>query len=267
MAFHAVLRNPAYEQVAHQLREAILDGTLAPGDELPAERELCAQFGVSRTTVREALRALQAQGLAIAAGPTAPLRVPAAESLSTGPLRESLGHLLRLGRVPLADLVELRCALEAAAVASAAARRPPEPLAEARAALDAMRGVGDDVGAFEQADVRFHLALVAASGNEAIQLVMLAVRDSVSAHLHDALHALPRPGRAIARLVRQHDAILAAVEAGDVRDAEQLLRDHVMGFYRAAEQRAAETGAAAPPGGAGAEDRTGGAMPRAGTNA
>ncbi|ADB51474.1 FadR/GntR family transcriptional regulator [Conexibacter woesei] len=281
MAFHEVVRSPAYEQVAHQLREAILDGVLGPGDELPAERELCAQFGVSRTTVREALRALQAQGLAVAAGPTAPLRVAAAETLSLGPLRTSLVHLLRLGRVPLDDLVEVRCALEAAAVAGAAARRDPAQLAEARAALDAMRAVGsehahdaapvggehtrdaahardarigvaapargehahaaardgsappgDVVDRFEAADVRFHLALVAASGNEAIQLMMLAVRDSISAHLHDALRALPEPRRAIDRLVRQHEAILAAVEAGDVRDAEHLLRDHVMGFYR-----------------------------------
>ena len=260
MAFHEVVRSPAYEQVAHQLREAILDGALGPGDELPAERELCAQFGVSRTTVREALRALQAQGLAVAAGPTAPLRVAAAETLSLGPLRTSLVHLLRLGRVPLDDLVEVRCALEAAAVAAAATRRDPAQLAEARAALDAMRAIGgehaaasagpaaplaadataatdatdaaDAVDRFEAADVRFHLALVAASGNEALQLMMLAVRDSVSAHLHDALRALPDPDRAIARLVRQHEAILAAVEAGDVRDAELLLRDHVMGFYR-----------------------------------
>ncbi|MDW5594684.1 GntR family transcriptional regulator [Conexibacter stalactiti] len=250
MAFSEVVRSPAYEQVAHQLREAILDGALAPGDELPAERELCAQFGVSRTTVREALRALQAQGLAVAAGPTAPLRVPPARDLSTGPLRDSLVHLLRLGRVPLADLVELRCALEAAAVAAAATRAVARPrsaaspavppttddaadhLADARAALAEMRIVGDDVAAFEAADVRFHVALVAASGNEALQLVMLAVRDSVSAHLRDALAALPAPRRAIARLTRQHEAILAAVEAGDARDAELLLRDHVMGFYR-----------------------------------
>lgn len=244
MAFSEVVRNPAYEQVAHQLREAILDGALAPGEELPSERELCAQFGVSRTTVREALRALQAQGLAVASGPTAPLRVPPAESLSTGPLRESLVHLLRLGRVPLADLVELRCALEAAAVAGAATRlNSTDPraeasrhraacLAEARGAVEEMRAARDDVAAFERADVQFHVALVAASGNEALQLVMLAVRDSVSAHLLDALRALPAPQRTLNRLTRQHEAILAAVEAGDGRDAELLLRDHVMGFYR-----------------------------------
>jgi DNA-binding FadR family transcriptional regulator len=235
MAFRAVVHNPAYEQVAQQLREAILDGTLRPGDELPSERELCAQFGVSRTTVREALRALQAQGLAVATGPTAPLRVPPAEQLSVGPLRDNLVHLLRLGRVPLGDLVELRCALEAAAVAAAAVRTGPERdarIGEARAAIAQMAAVTGDPVAFEEADVRFHVALVAASGNEALQLVMLAVRDSISAHLRDALAAERAPGRAASRLLRQHTAILAAVEAGDAQDAEALLRAHVMGFYR-----------------------------------
>lgn len=248
MAFQAttVVRSPAYEQVAQQLREAILDGRLRPGDELPAERELCAQFGVSRTTVREALRALQAQGLAVVTAPTAPLRVPAPEQLGTGPVREGLVHLLRLGRVPLGDLVELRCALESAAVAAAAAATrlagaapagapvpDAAPLDQARAAIEEMRAATSDPEAFEQADVRFHMALVAASGNEAIQLVMLAVRDSISAHLLDALRAEPAPARTAAMLIRQHEAILAAVEAGDARDAEQLARDHVMAFYRA----------------------------------
>ncbi len=249
MSFRAVTRNPAYEQVAQQLRAAILDGELKPGDELPAERELCAQFGVSRTTVREALRALQAQGLAVATGPTAPLRVPQPDALSTGPLRDSLVHLMKLGRVPLGDLVELRGALEAAAVAAAAVTLGTAPLddparqraaahvAEARRALDEMRAVGDDPHAFEQADVRFHVALVAASGNEALQLVMLAVRDSISAHLLDALRSDPAPQRTLNRLARQHEAILAAVEAGDARDAEALLHDHVIGFYRGTTRR------------------------------
>lgn len=247
MAFEgtAVVRDPAYVQVARQLREAILDGRLRPGDELPAERELCAQFGVSRTTVREALRALQAQGLAVTTGPTAPLRVPAPEQLGTGPVREGLVHLLRLGRVPLGDLVELRCALESAAVA-AAATAPAAPMGQAHAAIEEMRGAVGDPEAFEQADVRFHMALVAASGNEAIQLVMLAVRDSISAHLLDALRAEPAPARTAAQLIRQHEAILAAVEAGDARDAEQLVRDHVMAFYRAAAPAAAARAADGP---------------------
>ena len=126
MTFEGVVRRPVYEQVADQLREAILDGTLQAGEVLPAERELCERFGVSRTSVREALRALQAQGLVVVAGANAPLRVAGAESFSNDTVRASLTHLLRLGRVPLADLVELRVALEAA-VAEAAARRRPRP--------------------------------------------------------------------------------------------------------------------------------------------
>lgn len=206
--------------------------------------------------MREALRALQAQGLAVQAGPTAPLRVPQPDALSTGPLRDSLVHLMKLGRVPLGDLVELRGALEAAAVAAAATTLGSAPLedparkqttahvAEARRALDEMRRqlaapgpAADAAAAFEQADVRFHVALVAASGNEALQLVMLAVRDSVSAHLLDALTSDPAPQRTLNRLTRQHEAILAAVEAGDARDAEVLLRDHVIGFYRGTTRR------------------------------
>src|SRR3712207_583158 len=119
MTFEGVVRRPVYEQVADQLRDAILAGRLAPGDVLPSERELCERFGVSRTSVREALRALQAQGLVVAAAPNAPLRVAGTEGYSSGPVRDALSHLLRLGRVPLGDLVELRCALEAAIVEAA----------------------------------------------------------------------------------------------------------------------------------------------------
>src|SRR3712207_3717315 len=101
MTFEGVVRRPVYEQVADQLREAILDGRLPAGAVLPAERELCEQFDVSRTSVREALRVLQAQGLAVATGPNAPLVVAGADTFAAGPGREALTHLLRLGRVPL----------------------------------------------------------------------------------------------------------------------------------------------------------------------
>jgi GntR family transcriptional regulator, transcriptional repressor for pyruvate dehydrogenase complex len=234
MTFEGVVRRPVYEQVAEQLREAVLDGTLPPGAVLPAERELGDRFGVSRTTVREALRALQAQGLVVASGPNAPLRVAEAEALSVGPVREALGHLLRLGRVPLADLVDLRCALEAAAVEAAARRRPRPDLEAARAELEAMRSAGDDVAAFERADVQFHVALAEASGNEALLLVMLAVRDSIAAHLLDALMALSDPVPTLALLTNQHAAILAAIEERRPDHAGEIMRDHVLGFYEEA---------------------------------
>src|SRR3954469_10004747 len=172
MAFQEVVRRPAYAQVAEQLREAILDGTLAAGSELPSERELCERFAVGRTTVREALRALQTKGLAVATGPTSPLRVVAPDGLTTEPLRDTLVHLLRLGRVPLDDLIGLRVALEGAGVAAAATRSPRPALTAARDQIAFMRAAGDDLEAFEIADIRFHLELVQASGNEALWIVM-----------------------------------------------------------------------------------------------
>jgi GntR family transcriptional regulator, transcriptional repressor for pyruvate dehydrogenase complex len=231
VSFRAVARDPAYEQVARQLRDAILDGALAPGEALPAERELCERFDVSRTTVREALRSLQAQGLAVANGPTAPLCVTTPELLAAGPGRDGLVHLLRLGRVPVADLVELRCALEAAAVAHAARRPDAQALAPARAALEQMRAAGDDLVAIEHADVSFHLALVQASGNRALELVMLAVRDSIEAHLHTALAARPDPPADAQRLLREHEALLAAIAAGDADEAARVVREHLLDFY------------------------------------
>lgn len=231
MAFEEVVRRPVYRQVAGQLREAILDGTLEAGAPLPAERELSERFGVSRTTVREALRQLQAQGLAVAAGPTAPLRVVAPEQLSAGPVREALGHLMRLGRVPQGDLLELRCALECAAVEGAAGRRPAPDLTAPSAELEAMRAAEHDLVAYDAADVRFHLALVTASGNEAIGLVMLAVRDSIASYLLDALRAVRDPPATTRRLTAEHAAILEAVAARDPERASALMRDHVLSFY------------------------------------
>jgi GntR family transcriptional regulator, transcriptional repressor for pyruvate dehydrogenase complex len=232
MAFSEVVRRPAYLQVAEQLREAILDGSLPSGSVLPSERELTERFGVARTTVREALRALQAQGLAVAAGPTAPLRVVEAADVSTGPARDAFVHLMRLGRVPLADLVELRCALEGASVAGAARRKPRPDLSAVHAELEVQRGTVDDVVAFEQSDVRFHIALSAACGNEAVHLVMLAVRDSMAAYLLQALDELRSPGRTLKRLLAEHEGLVEAVEARDDELARRLMVEHIMGLYR-----------------------------------
>jgi DNA-binding FadR family transcriptional regulator len=232
MTFQGVTRRPVYAQVAEQMREAILSGALAPEAVLPAERDLCEQFGVSRTSVREALRALQAEGYVVAGGPNAPLRVAGPDAMSTGPVRQALAHLMRLGRVPLGDLLELRCALEAAAVEAAARRRPRPDMAAAHTEIAAMHAAGVDVEAYEQADVRFHIALAEASGNEALQLVMVAVRDSIAAHLLDALRALSDVPATLARLTREHEGLLAAVEERDAERAGELMRDHILGLYQ-----------------------------------
>jgi GntR family transcriptional regulator, transcriptional repressor for pyruvate dehydrogenase complex len=231
MSFTGIDRNPAYLQVAEQIRQAILDGSLAAGSPLATERELCLQFGVSRTTVREALRALQAQGLLSGGGSTSTMRTLVTAGPTSGPLRDALRHLMQLQQVSLRDLVELRCALEGAALSRAARDGDPDRLAEARRALDEMAARGVSAEDFDAADVRFHLALVAASGNAALHLVMLAVRESVASHLLEALTGLRDKRPTFRALHGEHAAILAAVEAGEGERAAELVQQHVLGFY------------------------------------
>ena len=236
MAFGEVDRKPLYLQVAEQIREAILRGDLAPGARLPTERELGDTFGVSRASVREALRSLQAHGLISGAGRIAPSRtVVRLGELDS--LQEAIVHLLKLQRVPFADLVELRTAVEAAALRRAAERADgvaaEDRLAGARRALERMHASGVGVEDFHDADVAFHLALVGASGNQAMQLVMGAVRDTVAALLLDVLRSLgPRRQRqTLHTLTAQHAAILEAVESKDPDRSEALVRSHIVDFY------------------------------------
>lgn len=222
-------RRPIYEQVAEALREAILSGELPSGSPLPPERELSERYGVGRTTVREALRALQTKGLAVATGPTSPLRVVAPDALTTDPLRDTLVHLLRLGRVPLDDLIGLRIAIEGAAAEQAATRDPRPDFTAARDQIAFMRAAGTDLDAFQIADIDFHLEIVRASGNQAMTIMMLAVRDTVSKALLSHLEELARPRPVVAQLIAQHEAILQAVVDGDGEAARHLLGEHLRG--------------------------------------
>jgi DNA-binding FadR family transcriptional regulator len=222
-------RTRLHQQVADRIRAAILRGDLAPGDSLPTERDLSASFGVGRTSIREALRSLEAQGLvSLGAGGRWPAVVTTDVS---GPFREMLVHLVRLERIGLADVIELRTAVESAAVTRAAQTPDPEQLKQAARALREMQQQDLSLEDFDAADVRFHVALVAASGNPAMHLVILAVSAAVATYLLDALRSVPNVRTTIRSLVDEHAAILQAIDAGDGTLAATLVRDHIEGFY------------------------------------
>lgn len=243
MSFTPITRNPVYQQVAVQIRDwmgsAILRGELTTGDPLPTERELSESYGVSRASIREALRVLQAQGLVTGSGSTT--RTTVADGTS-GALRDALGHLLLLQRVSLEDFVELRCVLEVAALRRAASSPDERQLDAARRALEEMTSPGVSVEAFDAADVRFHLSLTAASGNPAIQMVMLAIRGSIAEHLLEALRVVSDQQATFRRLNGEHKAILAAVASGDGDRAAALVQRHIESFYRRVAQQTGATG-------------------------
>ena len=231
MPFTNVVRMPAYLQVAGQLRAAIVAGDLAPGQALPTERELSSTFGVGRTTVREALRVLQAEGLVLAAH-AAPGRTIVAPAGRT-PITAAIQTLLDGDAISEVDLEEVRCHLEAAALSRSTLDRAPSQWAEAKAALREMEERRDDLLAFHAADRRFHLALVDTAGNRLMSHVMAGLWDAIDQRLVDGLRALVADAgtAALDGLIAEHAEILVAAEACDGDRATDLVRSHVVGFY------------------------------------
>jgi GntR family transcriptional repressor for pyruvate dehydrogenase complex len=225
-------RAPLSIAVARRLREAIVSGQMELGMELPSEGDLARDLGVGRSTVREALRILQAQGL-LSGGDTVSTqrpRVSAEQTLSMA--ASTMENALRLGQVPLDDLIDLRLVLEGAAVEKAATEPGERPgLQDAREAVEAMKAPQIDVESFRAADLRFHRCLAAASGNVAFGLVMGVLRAAILGHLGEALHRDTDPRRTMTRLAREHEAILDAVLQHQGALAQSLMSEHILEFY------------------------------------
>ncbi|HEY6533389.1 MAG TPA: GntR family transcriptional regulator [Acidimicrobiales bacterium] len=215
--------------MAEQLRRAIVAGDLAPGQVLPTERELTVEFGVSRTTVREALRALQAQGL-LRSGGSAPFRsvVSGVSSLLGGAYEQ----LLSGDQITLLDLVQFRGMLEIAAIERAVLDRTAHQLTDVRAAATRVGVVATEE--LFAAYLDFHMALVRSSGNQALLLTMEAVQGAMREHLSDAVRdvmASPHRGWTAARLSEVYTGIVEALEARDSERAGELLLAHMTDFY------------------------------------
>src|SRR5919202_3143584 len=156
-----------HEAVLRHVECLLLAGELAPGDRLPAERVLAEQLGVSRPTVREALKVLEALGVVASPGSGR----GSASVVVTRP-GAAMGAALRLhvaaAGLPVADLVETRVLLESASVAALARRVATEGdgvLARPRALLAAMAEPALPAGEFHALDSAFHVAIADAAGN------------------------------------------------------------------------------------------------------
>jgi DNA-binding FadR family transcriptional regulator len=216
-------RVPAYELVADDLRSQITSGQLRPGDRLPTEPELCARCGVSRSTVREALRLLSSQRLIITTrGVTGgsfvahPNASDLAESMSAG-----VRLLLATATVGMTDLIEVRELLEVPAAGLAARRRTEADLERLRATM--FDPEGDDLPTRLAAHRAFHVALAAAAGNPLYELVtgpLYAITNEVQ--LADLA-----PQRRWLGIDAEHREILRCVAAGDAPAAQRAVTWHL----------------------------------------
>src|SRR5215467_10123494 len=161
-----------YEQIVQQIEESIVKGDLKPGDQLPAERDLAQRFGVSRTAVREAVKALREKGLVEAFSG----RGTFITNGTTQAIRQSLDLMSRIGQQEgFTHLAELRQILEPGIAALAAVRIEEQLLATMRESVAIMDRSLEDPDAYIEADLDFHLALAEAAANP----LVLSLLDSI----------------------------------------------------------------------------------------
>jgi GntR family transcriptional repressor for pyruvate dehydrogenase complex len=220
----------AWQIVLERIESDLLEGTLAPGDRLPPERELAATLGVGRSSVREALRVLEVMGL-IRTGTGSG---PSAGAIIIATPRGGMSALLRLQVAaqgfPIDDVVRTRLVLESA-VADALASDPERETAPARVLVDAMDAGGLTPAEFLSLDAQLHVALAEATGNVVITAMMSGLRTAIESYVLAGARRIPDWSATATRLRAEHRAILDAIDSGDAIDARTRIHDHITGYY------------------------------------
>lgn len=213
----------AYRQVADQLKGQILAGELTAGTRLPSETELAQLFGVSRSTVREALRLLASQHLIdTTRGVTGGSFVSSPDAGSVADnLGGTLGLLVNTQNMSVPNLLEARLILEPSAARLATERADAEALDELRSTVDSTSALAPSHGFVVHWD--FHTTLVAATGNPLLRLMCQPVNQVLRTRLNR--DRIPR--KVWDGVDADHVEIFHAVADGDADAAERLTREHL----------------------------------------
>ncbi len=218
--FATIKPSRLYEQIVEQIKFQIVEGTLKVGDRLPTERELADKFQVSRTSVREAIKILQQEGL-IEVYPGRGTFIVDSVSQS---FQRSLDLILSIDQSEgLGNLIEVRELLEPGIAALAAVRATQDEINSMQKAVAAMDKTLHDADAFIAADLDFHCALAEASRNTLIPLLL----DPIVDQLQDQRKTIFLVENGALRGQYHHKQILAAVIQGDPEAAREAMRAHL----------------------------------------
>jgi GntR family transcriptional repressor for pyruvate dehydrogenase complex len=215
----AIKRKRLYEEIVQQIQELVREGQLKPGDRLPTERELAERLRVSRSSVREAIRALELQGLVVSR-PGAGTFI-SAESLEA--LVYALASTLSEEKNALADIFEMRRILESQVASLAAERATEEDLRRMHQALSEQERQIERGETGAEADNAFHFAIAHAAQNWALVRLMHAIEEMLRQSRDQALQTPGRPQRSLA----SHRRILEAIERRDREAAREAMERHI----------------------------------------
>ncbi|HUN34617.1 MAG TPA: FadR/GntR family transcriptional regulator [Trebonia sp.] len=210
------------EVIVDQIRDLMRDGQLRPGDRLPPERELCERFGVSRVTMREALRMLESASLVeIRVGARGGAFVTAPSSSRVG---EGLADLLTLSVIGAADVTEVRMILEAGIVPLVCERATEEDLAALEKICERSEAALRAGEYSMDMSLEFHTAVAQATHNPALVMLVESFRGPILMSLQQAKDAAPEMGTLG---TKEHEEFIEAVRRRDADEASRIMREHL----------------------------------------
>lgn len=217
----------ASDILADRLRQIILSGEIEPGESLPPERELVKSSGLSRSSVRDALRVLEVEGLII----TKPGR--AGGSVVQLPGRESIARSMQLfvmsNAIQLNSLLDCRIAIEPFLAAKAAENHTEEELEEIRRINDEFVATTDNIATYKRLNLEWHLAVARASGNEILTALMEAISQPI---LDTDGYQQVTTDKARQEAKRAHTGIIKAIAARDPELASRRMAAHVGAYAK-----------------------------------
>lgn len=226
-----VNRRRAHEEVVHQIRREILAGRLKVGDRLPGERQLSETLGVSRASVREAMRVLEGMSIIRARTGTG----PASGSVVVAEVGEVFTDALLMNtvleKVALAEVIDVRAALEAYACRQAAQVAEPAHLDRMRAVVEEMEAGELERRLFLEQDTLFHLAIAESCGNSLVAHLMGSMREVILHTLGRVFTDAPESAEMRQVVTAEHRDIFEAIDNGDGERAATLVHAHIMKSY------------------------------------
>ena len=223
--FKPIQPKTASSSVADQIKEMILQGHLQPGDRLPSERDFAETFGVSRATIREALRSLSAIGMiSIRQGDGSFV-----EQFKIEGLLEPLATLFQLDGAEdeLESFSEVREILEVEMVALAAERASETDIENINRALEAMVEEVRSGGIGDVADADFHLAIAKSCKNPLLVKLMEVVANLMKCTYQASRKQLFLDQKSLAEIYNTHHDVLKAIETRNPKEAKKLMRNHL----------------------------------------
>lgn len=220
--FKAVSLNRVSQAIVEQVKLLLRQGRLKPGDRLPSERELCERFGVSRVTVREALRVLEAGGLIdirVGARGGAFVTSPTSQQIGAG-----LADLLNLSPLTATDVTEARQVFELGIVPLVVERATDEDIAALRDMVRTHQAALDRGEYLMSMSADFHVRVAACTHNPAIEMLVQSFHGPLLMSLLEAQVVAPLMGH---RGTEEHIAFIDAIDARDVERARSIMREHL----------------------------------------